>query len=153
MLTIRNCRRRPRGGCPAAWDRLAPGPVEAARDCPVCDRRVYQCVTDGETVAHVRAGHLVARDEPTDMELGTVYLDGRPQAWGPPTPDQAEARQRREREQAIDDALGSVRESSRDCPGCGYPVPNYRVGCRVCGVVIGRLYDPDGNVLWASPPE
>jgi hypothetical protein len=142
----------------SSWDRLTPGEEPAGRRCGRCDRSAYLCATDEETVAHAKAGHVITRETPTDAELGTEYAEiapglARPLAWLPGTPEQEEARRRRAREQAIDDALRTVRYASRDCPGCSYPVPNYRVTCRVCGAVVGRVYGADGNLHWAGGPE
>jgi hypothetical protein len=153
--TVRNCLEA--SACPHSRDWMLPGLDSAITRCDWCDRSVYLCTTDAEVFDLLRAGHLVAWAEPTDAELGTVYAEKTPRlavplAWGPPTPEQAVARRLRDLGSAIADAVGNARHASRACPGCGCPVPNYRLGCRVCGVVVGRLYDPDGNVLWARPP-
>jgi hypothetical protein len=119
---------------------------------------VYPCATDEETVAHARAGNAIARETPTCAELGTEYAEialglTLPEAWPPGTPEQEMARRRRARERAIDDAIRLVRYASRNCPGCHYPVPNYRVTCRICGFAVGRVYDEDGNLRWPGGPE
>jgi hypothetical protein len=158
IATIRNCPGAASNACPWLWDRLAPGDSPAARRCGGCDRPVYLCATDAETAARARARQVIARETPTDAELGSHYSEiapglSLPLAWGPGTPEQEEARRRRSQEQAIDDAIRNAREASRDCPGCGYPVPNYRVACRVCGAVVGRLYDENGDLVWAGRPK
>jgi hypothetical protein len=146
IATIRNCSSATCLECPLLWDRLIPGDSPTMRRCGNCDRSVHLCSTDEETVAHARAGHVIARETPTDAELGTEYAECAPGlflplAWGEPTPEQAAARGRRLREFAIDAALGAVRYASRDCPWCRYPVADYRVTCHVCRMAIGRVYD------------
>jgi len=153
--TVRNCPEAGAGPCP--WDRLAPGPDPSTRHCDRCDRAVSLCASAARVLDRLRAGHLVAWAEPTAADLGAVYAEGpggfpAPLAWGPPTPDQAVARRLRALGMTIADAVRNARDASRDCPGCGCPVPNYRVACRVCGAAVGRLYDADGNVRWADRP-
>jgi biotin synthase-related radical SAM superfamily protein len=68
-----------------------------------------------------------------------LYL-GKPEFPPPPeTPRQAEASRLIDRELAIDDAIENVRYSTRSCPGCEYPAPDWRVYCRVCGFEFGRV--------------
>jgi hypothetical protein len=146
IATIRNCSSSTCRECPRLWDRLIPADSPATRRCGSCNRSVYLCSTDEETAAHAKAGHVIAREAPTDAELGTKYREIAsgillPLAWGDPTPEQAAARDRRLREFAIDAAIGAVRYASRDCPRCRYPVADYRVTCHVCGMAIGRVYD------------
>jgi hypothetical protein len=146
IATIRNCPSTTRGTCPWTWDRLAPGENPSARLCSGCDRPVFYCVTDAETVAHARAGQVVARETPTEVELGTEYDDrGRPMPWRVDiTPEQQEAHRRRFLEMAIDDSIRRVRYSSRDCPVCHFPVPDYRKTCHICWLEVGRVLDEDG---------
>jgi hypothetical protein len=139
LRTIRNCQSTTRAECPRLWDHLVPDESPTVRRCDRCAHLVYLCDTDPETVAHAKAGHCIAREEPKHSELGTVFHGLDALAWGPPTRGQAEARRRRGQEQAINHAIKAVRWSSRDCPGCHYPVPDYRVSCYVCGLEIGRV--------------
>jgi hypothetical protein len=144
IATIRNCSSAFCHDCPRLWERLILGANPAIRRCGSCERPVYLCATDEETVAQVREGHVIAREEPTDVELGSQYAECAPGvfvplAWREPTPQQAVARARRLREFAINDAIGAARYASRDCPRCRYPVADYRVTCRVCGLVVGRV--------------
>src|SRR5689334_2334036 len=75
IATIRNCPLATPGECPGLWDRLTPDEDPSARRCGRCDRPVYLCATDEETVAHARAGNVIARETPTDAELGTEYAE------------------------------------------------------------------------------
>jgi hypothetical protein len=152
LVTIRNCSSAIRRKCPHLWERLIPNTNPTWRQCGSCHQRVYLCGTDEETVALARAGHHIAREEPTDVELGRIYDGLSCQALGTLTPEQADAHRRMERERAINDAIMNLRYSSRDCPRCHYPVPDYRVACRVCGFETGRVYDEDGNLNWANGP-
>src|SRR5258708_28926819 len=155
MRTIRNCPSATWRECPTLWDHLTPDESPTTRRCGHCDRPVYLCVTDEETVTHAKAGHCIAREEPTDAELGTEYVElapgfSLPLAWIDGSPGQEEARRRLARERAINDAIRTVRFASRDCPRCHYPVPDYRVTCHICGFETGRVYDKDGNLHWAG---
>ena len=144
--TIRNCPSATRRECQWFWNRLTPSETPSVRTCGGCDRPVYLCDTDEETSACARAGRVIARETPTDEELGSEFHEiapghKLPLAWMPGTPEQEQARHRRSREQRIDDAIGAVRYSSRDCPECHYPIPNYRRTCYVCGFLAGRVED------------
>jgi predicted amidophosphoribosyltransferase len=35
-------------------------------------------------------------------------------------------------------ALKDAKYSSRFCPQCGFPVPDWLKACRVCGLAVGR---------------
>ena len=53
-----------------------------------------------------------------------------------PTPDRKLPRSGR-RERAIDDSIKNA-DSDRSCPKCNFPVPRWRLTCRVCGYEMGR---------------
>lgn len=137
MTTIRNCLPMLRLVCPQRWEALAPTEEAQVRHCDQCDRRVHLCSTDEETIAHARAGHCIAREMPDASELPHVYV-GQPVGVPPVTPQQEEALRVRLRERGVDDAIRNARRSSRCCPRCSYPAPDWRVDCRVCGFKIGR---------------
>jgi hypothetical protein len=61
IATIRNYPPETRRECPCVWDRLCQGDGAAIRHCGRCDRPVHLCLTDEETVANARAGHIIAR--------------------------------------------------------------------------------------------
>ncbi len=138
LRTIRNCTIRPKAVCPKQWNDLAPTDSPTSRHCSKCDHDVHFCATDEETLAHARAGHCVAREEPDGSELR--FIVGRPT---PPPPEVA-ARQklalaRRKREHGINILLnGRLEAPSRPCPDCVYPVPTFRDSCYVCGRALGR---------------
>lgn len=146
--TIRNCLPVFRAVCPQQWDALAPTEDPGIRHCGGCDQRVYFCETDAETQAHARAGHCIAREMPDSSEVRAVYL-GLARELPPETPEQAEAGRRRHRERGIDDAIKNTGRSSRSCPGCHYPAPDWRVACRVCGYEFGRVA-PSGSPIAES---
>jgi hypothetical protein len=125
--------------CPQRWDELTPTAEPGVRECGQCDRRVYLCTTDSETIAHARAGDCIAREMPDSSEAQRLYL-GKPEFPEPPaTPRQIAAAPLIDREVAIDDAIENVRYSTRSCPRCEYPAPDWRVCCRVCGFHFGRV--------------
>lgn len=129
--------------CPQRWEDLTPTDEPGVRNCGQCDRRVYFCTTDAETIAHARAGDCIARAIPNSSEMRTVYLG---QGEVPPaTPQQAVAEELFQREQAIYDAIENVRYSTRHCPRCEYPAPDWRPYCRVCGFEIGRIRSGSTN--------
>jgi|SRR5580704_15770943 hypothetical protein len=94
--------------------------------------------SDAETIAHARAGHCVARAIPHHAELPELIL-GRVAVPLSRIAEQEEALRLAGRERGIDILLhGRIDAASRDCPGCGYPVPDFRKSCYVCGLEIGR---------------
>ena len=54
--TIRNCETVFRFQCPKLWEQLALTESPGVRHCSACDRNVYFCVTDEETIEHAKAG-------------------------------------------------------------------------------------------------
>jgi len=135
--TIRNC--LPVFGlvCPQRWESLAPTDEPGVRHCGQCDKEVYFCTTDAETVSHAQAGHCIAREMPDLSEMRAVYV-GQPVGVPPETSQQAEARKLMLRERGVDDAIKNA-SCSRCCPECQYPAPDWRVSCRVCSFEFGRV--------------
>jgi hypothetical protein len=93
---------------------------------------------------------VIARETPTEAELGSVFDESEPGrkiplAWGRGTPEQEQARRRRLQELKINEAIVSARHASRDCPGCYYPIPDYIPSCYVCDLLVGRVVLEDGN--------
>ena len=138
--TIRNCERTFRKVCPRSWDELAATNIPAVRHCPHCERDVYFCTSDEETIDHALAGHCIAREIPTTDELPVVFL-GMPANPPKVTPEQTKAHEWYARENAIDDSIKNV-DSSRACPKCNFPAPPWRTTCRVCNFEIGRVHTP-----------
>ncbi len=135
---IQNCLPMFRLVCPQLWEELTPTDESSVRHCGQCDQRVYFCTTDAETIAHAGAGHCIAREMPDSSEMRAVYV-GQPVGLPSETPQQAEALRLILRERGIDDAIKNARSSSRSCPQCHYPAPDWRVSCRVCGFEFGRV--------------
>jgi hypothetical protein len=134
--TVRLCGLKFKRQCPLEWDNLVATTDSRVRHCQACDRDVYFCATDEETMAHADQGHCVARSAPHPSELPMMVL-GHPDAeWlraHRPTPLQQEAGLIASRESRIDAALDNLRYASRRCSECGYPVPPWWRACRVCG--------------------
>jgi hypothetical protein len=132
--TIRNCLPTFHFVCPKRWDDLAATDDPAARHCDQCDRQVYLCTTDEQTIAHAKAGHCIAREELVDsgprLRLGKITP--------PKITELTEAQRRTLREFGINEAIRAAQSASRSCPECGYPVTDWRVTCRVCGFKLGR---------------
>jgi hypothetical protein len=64
---------------------------------------------------------------------------GRPKVVPVVTNEQERAQAWARRERGINTLLrGRLEAASRPCPGCGYPVPEFRKSCYVCGLEIGR---------------
>lgn len=136
--TIRNCAVRLKVVCPKIWDDLQATGDADVRHCAQCDQDVHYCRTDAETLAHGRAGHCVAREEPDRSELPKLVL-GRPAVPVEVTEQQAVAQRRSAREHGISRLLnGRLEGTSRECPECAWPVPDFRVRCYVCGAHVGR---------------
>jgi hypothetical protein len=137
--TVRNCRPIIAAPCPRKWEALVETSDDAVRHCSTCAKPVFFCATDEETLAHARAGDCVAREVPDRGNLGPIVV-GRPRMPIVATPDQLANRARVQRERGIDDILAwDLAAYARDCPACDWPVPSFRVTCKVCGAAVGRL--------------
>lgn len=140
--TIRSCAVRMKFKCPSTWEGLQPTADSDIRHCAQCNRDVYFCRTDEETLRHAREGHCIAREEPHSDEMPLLVL-GEPEEVPDITPQQHQRQQQASawsrREYGINDALLNARyEGARDCPQCGYPVPSFRKSCYVCSFELGR---------------
>jgi|ERR1051326_1258452 hypothetical protein len=137
-LTIRNCDLFA-FQCPKRWSELAQTNSSDVRHCSVCERDVYLCTTDEQTIQHAKAGDCIARELPANGQFGTMVL-GKPKKPIVRTPKQEEAYQRLILEFGIDDSIRNA-NCGRSCPQCNYPAPKWRVTCRVCGFKMGRALD------------
>ena len=113
-LTIRNCDRVFRFQCPQLWTDLSATETADIRHCAVCDREVFFCTTDEETIEHAKAGHCIARELPDDDELPQTYL-GEPNNVPDSTPDQEKAAAWSGRERGIDDSIQNA-DAERPLP-------------------------------------
>jgi hypothetical protein len=138
--TVRNCPLPFRVKCSLQWEGLQATDDPAVRHCEQCRRDVFFCRTDEETLAHARAGHCIAREEPGELALPRMVL-GEPEEPIVVTAEQESAREWLARERGITDAIKNI-DAIRNCPECGYPVPHWRTDCRVCGFAIGRVPGP-----------
>jgi hypothetical protein len=138
QLTIRNCLPAFRFVCPQRWESLTPTEQGWTRHCSQCNRQVYLCTSDEQTIAHARAGNCIAREIPDGSELPHIYV-GQPSGLPATTPEQERALEISHRERGIDDAIKNAQRSSRCCPRCQYPAPDWRVACRVCGFELERV--------------
>jgi hypothetical protein len=137
--TIRKCSLYFRRVCPLQWDALTPTADPNVRSCSACNKPVYFCATDEETLAHARLGDCVAREEPDKSELPKLVV-GEPNQVLPSTESQEKARAWTHREQGVCEAISSqISPSDRLCPECSYPVADWLPRCRVCGFEIGRV--------------
>ena len=134
----RNCLPVFRFVCPRRWEGLTPTDEPTVRHCGQCDRQVYFCSTDAETIAHARVGNCIAREMPDAAELPRVYV-GQPVGLPPVTPQQEEARRFMLRERGVDDAIKNARRSSRYCPRCGYPAQTGGSGAECAAARWGGL--------------
>jgi hypothetical protein len=138
LRTIRNCQVRMKVVCPRTWNSLSETAAPDVRHCSQCDSDVYYCATDEETLAHARAGHCVAREEPDEDELPRVVV-GRPAQPIVYTEQEQEAGRLARREHGINAVLNGRLEASRVCPECGYPVLDFVKTCFVCSFEVGRV--------------
>jgi hypothetical protein len=135
--TIRNCGVRMKIVCPKTWDALDTTGRADVRHCSQCNEDVYFCATDAETIAQAYAGHRITRERPLGSELPAAILGGRPRVV---TDEQRAALDRARREHGIDTLInGRVAGTTRACPDCSYPVPDFRKSCYVCGREVGRI--------------
>lgn len=137
-LTVRNCPIEFRFKCSKLWDELGTTDRPEVRHCDSCDHDVFFCSTDEETIAHAKAGHCIARETPVRDEQTTVVL-GFAAEMPKLTPQQEEAACWSAREGGINDSIRNAARSTRACPECSYPAPDWRVTCRVCGFAMGRV--------------
>ena len=141
---IRLCGLKFKRQCDLDWDKLDPGNSDREKNCKICNRTVYLCETDEETMDHADQGHCVARAIPNISEVPLVVF-GEPDAeWlraNQQNPKLREAAKRYNREQAINDALDNLTFTSRRCESCGYPFPSWWKCCRVCGSTVFRDID------------
>jgi hypothetical protein len=153
--TIRNCLPVFRFECPKLWEQLLPTDDPSVRHCGLCNRSVHYCTTDEETIAHAIVGDCIAREYPDESEQRRVFVGQPAHPLPPPTPQQEEAGRMRQREWAVDDSIKNVAYSSRSCPQCNYPAPDWRATCRVCGfeigVVLNRVVEPTPEDSGAMP--
>lgn len=141
QATIRNCPVKFRFQCEKLWTELAATSDPSVRHCGRCGSDVHFCTTDRETIEHAKAGHCIAREFPKDGPGDlprTMYLGLADHPSEPWTPEQIELSRWQKKESNIDDAIRSAKHSTRSCPECSFPVPDWRVACRVCGFEIGR---------------
>ena len=134
---IRNCVVEFRKLCPLKWESLGKTPDPGVRLCTTCSRDVYFCDSDEEAIHHAKAGHCIAKPQPDGSDLLPIYL-GEPEP-PPPTPAQIALGEEIHHERAKTNALRNLKYTERFCPGCGYPCPEWKPVCRVCGFEIGRV--------------
>jgi len=118
--TVRNCPVNFAFQCSKLWDDLSVTTVPTIRHCSRCDSDVFLCMTDEETIAHAKAGHCIAREEPHESQMPRLAM-GRPSESLARTPRQREAERRATREMGIDDAIRNAARAVRECPECHYP--------------------------------
>ena len=144
-IPIRNCEVTFRKVCPLQWDMLNPTADPAVRSCDMCHREVYLCESDEEALRHAKAGDCIAKFIP-DISGVPRLVFGEPEVPTPsPTPEQKALLKAYHRENAKTDALENLKYSSRFCPQCGYPCPDWKPVCRVCDFEIGRIRFSDGR--------
>src|SRR5215475_6768376 len=79
--------------CPLKWENLAATADPRVRHCRTCEREVYFCASDEETLAHAGQGHCIAREASPYSELRLVgepdrdWLRGRQPALRELMPD------------------------------------------------------------------
>jgi hypothetical protein len=129
--TIRNCAVKFRYQCPWEWEALEQTESETVRFCNTCNRNVYFCSTDEETISHAELGHCIAREVPSSDELPRVVV-GEPARVERPTIKQLTAYKQFEVEHVISLALTNFKSHSPRCAECGYPLPAFIRKCRVC---------------------
>jgi hypothetical protein len=138
MDDIRNCDVKFRKVCPRTWDNLDPTPEATVRFCQSCQQNVYFCASDAEAIRHALQGACIAKPMPESPRSDGVML-GRPEPPEPPLDPEGLARLAEyDREREKTRALRNLKYSSRNCPECGYPCPDWARTCRVCGFQIGR---------------
>jgi hypothetical protein len=137
LRTIRNCSPKFSFQCPKQWEELSETDSSLVRFCNLCTSNVFFCDTDADTIAHAQAGHCIARELPDPDGLPSIIV-GRPSNPIEPTIEQLQVQALWARERGIDDSIANAMSSTRSCQKCGYPAPDWRKTCRVCGFEMGR---------------
>ena len=133
---VRLCGLKFKRQCSLDWDRLELTEDDQARHCTTCNREVYLCKSDEETMHHAELGHCIARATPSSSELPSMVLGEPDGDWlvaNRPTEAEKKALQIKQREGNIARSLADLQFSARRCGGCGYPVADWLRSCGVCG--------------------
>lgn len=125
-----NCEIKFRFECPKIWQNLDDTAQTGVKFCKTCERDVFLCSTDEETMRHAEQGHCVARARPHFSTLPMMVI-GEIGCGVIPTEAQKEAQKISHREGAIEGALRDTKITKRRCAQCGYPMWLKR--CKVCG--------------------
>jgi hypothetical protein len=136
--TVRRCVIELRA-CPQDWNELAPTDEPDVRHCASCQRNVFFCASDRETLEHAGRGECVARLEPDPADLPKLQIVvGRPEISEQPIPtaEQEAAATLSRRESGIHEALARLKYNCTSCSACAYPVPTFRKTCYVCGTAV-----------------
>ena len=72
--TIRNCSILVKYDCPKHWDNLDHTEVSTIRFCNTCDKKVYFCCSDEETIQHTKLGNCIAMEIPSEGELPLLFV-------------------------------------------------------------------------------
>lgn len=131
---IRNCAVEFRRLCPQDWNGLEPTGDDSVRFCHLCRQNVFLCVGDAEALAHAREGHCIAMPG-EDGSAAALMRVGMPEQ--PLTPKQERLINADCLDLAKTRALQALKYSSRFCPQCGYPCPDWREHCLVCSYQLG----------------
>ncbi|HEX4646536.1 MAG TPA: hypothetical protein VH598_13115 [Verrucomicrobiae bacterium] len=134
---IRNCTIEFRFKCPQDWDALEATQEAAVRFCQLCRQKVFFCQTDAEALDHAKRGNCVALPRHTGEGVPLTWVGMVGRRIEPP--DVAAARHAYNRDNTITAALQAFSYSSRFCPECGFPVPDWYESCMVCGYKIGKI--------------
>ena len=127
IKTIRNCNVSFEFVCPLTWDKLNATEDNNIRFCGECQRQVFFCSMDEETITHARAGDCIAREMPEDNSRNMIII-------GRPSIEEIREDILREhytrKEKAVDEAINL--NSIFSCSKCGYPKKDELSACEVC---------------------
>ncbi|HVF85638.1 MAG TPA: hypothetical protein VM821_06630 [Abditibacteriaceae bacterium] len=133
-----NCDIKFRFECPKLWQNLDDTQEPDVKFCDACQREVFLCSSDEETMEHAEQGHCIARARPHFSTLPMMVI-GEIESGISPTAEQRKASEANLHECAIESALRDMKITKRRCANCGYPM--WLKKCRVCGgneVVLPR---------------
>jgi hypothetical protein len=122
--------------CPGLWNNFETTNDPSVRHCQVCCQKVFLCDTDAATLSHACAGHCIVR-RGFGRPVLLAYKELGPEPVIAPEEqavlDAARAEYRRQK------ALERLNCSSRFCPECGYPCPDWEGYCYVCQRHLGVM--------------
>ena len=135
---VKNCAIEFRFQCPQDWEKMTATTEAAIRFCDVCRLKVVLCESDAAALTQAKLGHCVALRRHTGDGVRMLKV-GMLKPSDEPSPDERAEQRAYILDEMKTEALRALKYSSRFCPQCGFPCPNWYEYCRVCHHPVGRI--------------